>query len=135
MTSLTEFLFPEPARRTPGAIVGWWERRRLVYNLIVGASGLVSVASVSIVGSFLEGDLFIIPWQPIVAFGVLANLCYLLGPAAEILIDKLWGRTLLPTGPALYRMGLTFSVGLALFPTLIVSLFTVIRVFVDSNFP
>ncbi len=43
----------------------------------------------------------------------------LLGPTIEILIDKLWGRAVLPVGPSLYRMGLTFSVGLALFPTLI----------------
>ena len=31
----------------------------------------------------------------------------------------MWKGEVLPTGPALYRMGLTFSVGLALFPTLI----------------
>jgi hypothetical protein len=38
------------------------------------------------------------------------------------LIDKVWGRTVLPAGPSLYRMGLTFSVGLALFPTLIMTI-------------
>ena len=44
---------------------------------------------------------------------------YCLGPTIEILIEKFWGRTVLPAGPSLYRMGLTFSVGLAFFPTLI----------------
>jgi hypothetical protein len=54
-----------------------------------------------------------------VVFGVMANLCYLLGPATEIVIQALWGRQVLPTGPALFRIGLTFSVGLALFPALL----------------
>ena len=34
---------------------------------------------------------------------------------------------MLPTGPSLFRIGLTFSVGLALFPTLLVTILTVVR--------
>lgn len=119
MHSLAEFLFPEPARRTPGAIIGWWETRRLVYNLAVGAAGSVSFVAMSVVDSILKGDFHLVPWPFVVLFGLGANVMYLVGPALEILIDRIWGRTVLPAGPALYRMGLTFSVGLALFPTLI----------------
>ncbi len=43
MTALSEFLFPAPAKRTAGAILGWWEKRRLSYNAAVGSAGLVSV--------------------------------------------------------------------------------------------
>jgi hypothetical protein len=57
-----------------------------------------------------------------VVFGVLANLFYLLGPATEIGIEKLGRGRILPTGPTLYRMGLTFSVGLTLLPTMIAGL-------------
>ena len=119
MHSLTEFLFPAPASRSPGAIISWWERRRLVYNLAVGAAGSVSFVAMSVVDSILKGDLHIVPWPFVVLFGLGANFMYLSGPTIEILIDKFWGRTVLPAGPSLYRMGLTFSVGLALFPTLI----------------
>ena len=49
MHQLTEFLFPAPARRTTGAILGWWERRRLPYNLIVGGAGVFSIASALLV--------------------------------------------------------------------------------------
>ena len=66
--------------------------------------------------------------MPVGVFGMMANVCYLLGPTIEILIHKLWGRTVLPPGPALYRMGLTFSVGLALFPALITTIVWVIRI-------
>ncbi len=69
-------------------------------------------------------------WLPILVFGVMANVCYLLGPTAELLIEKLWSPKVLPTGPALFRIGLTFSVGLALFPTLLVVIGWVIRIVV-----
>jgi hypothetical protein len=128
MTSLAEFLFPAPAPRRPRAILAWWESRRLAYNAMVGSAGLVSV-SVLMGASLLFGDA-VHPAQALVAsviFGVMANVCYLLGPAIEILIETLWGRRVLPTGPTLYRMGLTFSVGLALFPSLIAAILVVVR--------
>jgi len=67
-------------------------------------------------------------WPPIVIFGVAANACYLFGPITEILISKMWGNQLLATGTVLYRIGLTFSVGLALLPTLIISVGWVVRI-------
>jgi len=129
MTSLTEFLFPAPARRTAGAIVGWWESRRLAYNVWVGSAGLVSLG-VNFAMRLLFGDP-IHPTQaliPVTVFAVMANLCYLFGPATEILIQKVWGHRLLPTGPTLFRMGLTFSVGLALLPSLLLTILGVVRV-------
>ena len=43
MSAITEFLYPTPAKRTVGGIVKWWEKRRLAYNVAVGASGLFSL--------------------------------------------------------------------------------------------
>jgi hypothetical protein len=63
----------------------------------------------------------------VVAFGVLANVCYSLGPLVELTLHKLWGRAVLPVGPSLFRMGLTVSVRLALLPILIVIPFTLAR--------
>jgi hypothetical protein len=129
MTELTEFLFPAPARRTVGGIVRWWESRRLAYNLFVGGAGLFSLGAINLITLIPPGLGRVgFPWQVVVVFGVMANVCFLLGPALEIALQKLWGEKLLPVGPALFRMGLTFSVGLALFPTLIVSIGWVIRV-------
>lgn len=122
MSALTEFLFPAPARRTVGSIVGWWESRRLKYNAIVGGAGVLSVGISTVIAHLppLHTDVGLLPpWQPIVVFGVLANVCYFLGPAVEVAVEKLWGRQVLPVGPSLFRMGLTFSVGLAFLPTLL----------------
>jgi hypothetical protein len=131
MTALTEFLFPSPAERHTTAILRWWEGRRLHYNMIVGASGVVSLGVITFL-SWLppqpRGMPF--PLPVIVVFGVLANFCYLLGPVVELGIEKLWGRKVLPAGPTLFRMGLTLSVGLTLLPTVIAGidwLFRIVR--------
>ncbi len=132
MTALTEFLFPAPARRTPWSIVRWWESRRLAYNLIVGGAGFAALAVVRVVTwlpphpATLAGV-----WIPILAFALMANVCYCLGPLVEIVLLRLWGRRLLPVGPTLFRAGLTFSVGLAFLPTLLVMvgwMFRILRV-------
>ncbi|HUE76921.1 MAG TPA: hypothetical protein VMM83_03190 [Longimicrobiales bacterium] len=121
MTDLVEFLFPAPARRTTGSIIRWWEARRPVYNLIMGGAGLLSSAAFTVITS--------LPPQPhpdgfpplpvIVVFGLAANVCYTLGPMVELALEGVLGRRLLPVGPTLFRMGLTFSVGLALLPVLV----------------
>ena len=120
MTELTEFLFPAPARRSVSGIVRWWESRRLAYNVFVGGAGLVSLGVVNLIALVSGVPTVESQWIVVVAFGVTANLCYLLGPTVEIALQKLWGEKLLPVGPSLFRMGLTFSVGLALFPALLI---------------
>lgn len=132
MTQLVEFLFPAPAARRTGAIWAWWERRRLAYNVWVGAAGTLTVAACSVLALLPPGapglpslDLIL---PPIVIFGVLANVFYTCGALVESLADKLWGHQLLPVGPALYRIGLTFSVGLALFPALIMLVGWILRI-------
>lgn len=128
MGQLVEFLYPLPARRTVGGIVRWWERRRLPYNLIVGSAGLVSTGYVALLNVAVWGQPLdlggLLPL--ILAFGVGANVCYTLGPVVEAAVERLFRGRVLPVGPVLYRMGLTFSVGLALFPALLATLALVI---------
>jgi hypothetical protein len=130
MGSLAQFLYPRPAKRSAGGIVRWWESRRLQYNLIVGGTGLVSLGTFRIL-TLLPPDAHAFPvfsWTGILAYGLLANACYLLGPTVEILVEKLSRGEILPTGPSLYRMGLTFSVGLTLLPPLIAGMDWVVRI-------
>jgi hypothetical protein len=128
MTSLTEFLFPAPACRRSSAIFAWWEQRRLAYNLLVGSAGVVTLAGVAVLSAIhpFQQGIILLPWQGVVVFGVAANVFYTLGGVVEWAVHRLWGRTVLPVGPALYRMGLTFSVGLALFPLMALSLVTMV---------
>jgi hypothetical protein len=131
MTALSEFLFPAPARRSTGQILRWWEARRLPYNLVVGSAGMVTLGVVTVVSLLPPNPVgvpWLFPWPAVIAFGVLANLCYLLGPAVEIAAERIWGGKVLPLGPTLFRMGLTFSVGLALLPILLVLIGWVYRI-------
>lgn len=119
MTQLAEFLFPAPAERRADAIWAWWENRRLAYNAWVGTAGAFTVGVGLLLSVLPPGGQGAPPlgiWQPIALFGLMANVCYTSGAMVEILAYKVFGRGMLPVGPALYRMGLTFSVGLALLP-------------------
>ncbi len=116
MTALTSVLFPEPTlRRSPGAVIGWWERRRPLYNAVVGATGVVTI---SVLSAALGPIRFLQPgtWIGITAYGVAANLCYSLGAPTELLLERWLGRRTYGLGPALFRYGLIYSVGLTLFP-------------------
>ena len=130
MSALTEFLFPAPAKRSAKSILFWWEKRRPVYNLVVGGAGLVSIGLASLIAWLPPGGFTLtsFPWQGALAFGVLANVFYFLGPITETLIEKIWGREVLPTGPVLFRMGLTVSVGMAFLPTMLMVVVWVLRV-------
>lgn len=131
ISSLVDFLYPAPARRNVPSILRWWEKRRLPYNLIVGSAGalttgvVVFFATIPPLGIPPPGLELLVP---IAAFGVMANVCYTFGSIVEIVVHKLWGRGVLPVGPALYRIGLTFSVGLALVPALLILVIWVVRV-------
>jgi hypothetical protein len=129
-SAVVNFLFPEPAERRPGAIVRWWESRRLPFNLIVGGSGLISLGLVALASSIPPNPHgFIFSWAPVVVYGVLANICFSLGPATELALEKLWGRRVLPTGPVLFRSGVMFSVGLTLvLPAILLTIGWILRV-------
>jgi hypothetical protein len=115
-TALTRLLFPLPAlRRSAFDIVLWWESRRMIFNTVVGATGLVTLASMFVVERLAHLPL-ILPWQVVVLYGICANVAYSAGAALEVLSVKLWKEEIAPVGPTLFRYGLVFSVGLTLFP-------------------
>ncbi|WP_420463278.1 hypothetical protein [Candidatus Palauibacter sp.] len=121
-TFLADFLYPAPAERRIGAIIGWWERRRLPYNLIIGGTGLVTGTVVSLMMA-LNGESEPLMWFRAGVFWLIsANVCYTLGPVAEMSLQKLFGRRLLPAGPLLFRAGLTAAVGVTLAPIVFVTI-------------
>jgi hypothetical protein len=128
---VNEVFFPLPAtRRTALGILMWWESRRLIYNVIVGATGLVSLGVITAIAMIPPGlgPKPTPPWIAVLAYGAAANICYTLGPFVEIGLQKLWQNKVLPVGPTLFRQGLAFSVGLTLLPIMVVSAVWVLRV-------
>lgn len=132
MSRLVEFLYPLPAlKNSPGSLLAWWESRRPAFNAIVGGTGLVTFGAVRLITA-LPPD----PWgltllqelPVIITYAVLANVAYSGGFLTELAMRKFLGESAPRPGPALLRMGLTFAVGLTLFPVAIVGIDWVLRI-------
>ena len=131
MSGLVEVLYPVPnLRRNTLSTVRWWESRRMVFNKAVGGTGLVTLAGISFFAA-LPPHSSIVPLPMLVAgaivYGVMANVCYSLGWMTELLARRVWGRSAPDLGPLLFRQGLIFSVGLTLFPVLLMALLWIAR--------
>src|SRR5215208_2226707 len=95
---VSEVLFPLPAVwRTPIGILTWWESRRLIYNVIVGATGIVTLGIIGAISLIPPGlPRLMPPIAAILVYGVLANICYTFGPFIEIALEQLWKERVLP---------------------------------------
>lgn len=120
MSTLARWLYPPPVRhQSGGAVIRWWERRRLAFNLAVGSTGLVTLAAVALINTMPPLSLAFSGWMPLIAivvYGTLANLFYTAGWAVEWLFRLWWGQDAPAIGPLLWRQGVIFSVGLTLLP-------------------
>ena len=130
MSALIRVLYPLPApERTATALLKWWERRRLPFNLAVGAAGLTSLAVVNLLGALPpNGRSFGVPLGGIIAYAVLANLCFTGGWVVETAVARLWRDQVRPQGPVLFRQGMIFGVGLSLLPVVLAGVEWVVRV-------
>jgi hypothetical protein len=124
MSALATLLFPNPALvRTPLSLFRWWESRRFSYNAAVAGAGAVTTGLIAAL-AHLPGPLHGVPiaWNLIGAYGIMANVCYSLGWVAEAILQRWLNRDTYGLGPAVFRHGLIFSVGLTLFPAVIACL-------------
>jgi hypothetical protein len=97
--------------------IGWWETRRVPYNLIVGGTGIISCIVVGVVaaGSYFlfDGD-FGRPNPPLFAifaillYGIAANVCLTGGWLAELIVLKSWPSQAGRFSTLSFCLGLTF---------------------------
>src|SRR5574341_2667838 len=127
MATLTQVFLRPPAYapETAGAVIDWWESRRLIYNVGVGAAGIVTLGIMNVMFA-LPPEPEPMPWQlsvigPLV-YGTAANFCYSVGWGAELLLRRWLGPNTGEIGAALFRYGFACSVGLTLFPAGIATL-------------
>jgi hypothetical protein len=115
---------------TPGSwqIVAWWEARRIPYNLMVGATGIVTVALCLVTARcerFLGQPIWL-PGSPMLAifavpvYGLMANVCFTGGWVAEIVIAKVWPGESTAFGQISFCLGLVFSLLLTLLPGVLI---------------
>ena len=123
--TLTRLLFEPTLVRSPLRVVHWWETRRLAYNIAVGATGVGTLIYANGLSLLARGQWLPVPWQAIVAYGIAANVCYTFGWVAENVIERWLKRPVYGLGPALFRHGLVFSLGVTVLPALLVTVMAV----------
>lgn len=130
MNAVTELFYPLPDyRRTTWSLLAWWESRRLVYNAVVGGTGLVALGLVTLFTSLPPHPIPMAGlWRGVIVYGVLANVCYTGGWVLELAMKRLWGRLAPDAGPMLFRQGLIFSVGLTLLPVVVAGMSWLVRI-------
>jgi hypothetical protein len=112
-------------------VVNWWESRRAVFNLTVGAAGVLSLLLVNAFALLPPHPAILrVPPLAILVYAVMANLCYTLGPIVDVAIHRRWGPTYAAIGPTIFRYGFVFSLGLTLLPIPLAVLSWVVRWFV-----
>ncbi|MGE0556372.1 MAG: hypothetical protein AB7R55_23335 [Gemmatimonadales bacterium] len=109
--------FFTPLYRPAGAreVFRWWEARRPLFNLCIGVTGLVSIGVVNAL-LLLSGRSLGFPLIGVLAFGLLANLCYTAGPIVDLLFRRHLGTRGAAVAPVMLRYGFVFSIGLSLLP-------------------
>jgi hypothetical protein len=129
MTSLTRYFFmPVYAPRSAWSVIGWWESRRTLYNATLAVAGGLSIAAAQLLTLVVpETQRAPFPWAVVLVYAILANVCYSLGPAVDLFIRRRWGDEYSAVGPALFRYGFVFAVGLTLLPIPLVILQIVLR--------
>jgi hypothetical protein len=119
-------------------VIGWWETRRLAWNLIVGALGATGVVIMIVVALSSQraiGTPIGMPDPPVlvilgaVAFGILANICYTGGWIAELLVRPVLGpERARASGETNFVVGLGFSIILTLVPATLTVLVATIAI-------
>jgi hypothetical protein len=106
-------------------VVGWWESRRIPYNLIIGATGIVSAIVMLLTGFVTEhliGEAIGVPSSPlfalaaVIVYGLMANVCFTGGWILELLSRRIWGTRAEAFGEIAFTWGLLCSVLLTLVP-------------------
>jgi hypothetical protein len=90
-----------------------------VYNLVLAVAGVLSLGAqrlFDVLPPHASSPGVPLGLVGVVAYAVLANLCYTAGPAVDVYIRRRWGDPYAVVGPTLFRYGFVFSVGLTLLP-------------------
>ena len=127
MKILNTLLSVDKADRSAIQIIGWWEIRRIIYNLIVLICGLISMSIMSALVNLKPGEDLQEPLA-IIAFGILCNLCYSLGWLTELFNKK--NKTY---GPKMFKRGLYFTLFWVFLPAVLHIIFWIGRGFEKTN--
>ena len=111
----------------------------MAYNILVGLAGILTFAISLLAGAVVEsmGRRAIFPNPPLFAligvflYGVAANICYTAGWSCELVSRRFWPAEAAAFGRLSFTFGLVGSVILSLVPAVLVTVLSVIVLFVN----
>lgn len=120
ITQAATWLFSGSPERGPWwKIVAWWELRRVPYNLIVGIVGtpclLLFYLFVFLADELRPGE-DAVEQMALFAAPFLINIAYTAGWIGELFLKVFWKQESPVIGPALFKLGLSFSLGCLVVP-------------------
>lgn len=110
---------------TAWQVIGWWEARRIPFNVIVGMAGAasgVAILCIAVAGEIFFGVPFGMPDPPIFAVAAVivyvlgANVCFAGGWIAELIVRRTWPDESDRFGTLSFTLGLAFAVVVTLLP-------------------
>jgi hypothetical protein len=117
--------------KTPWQVILWWKKRRIPFNLIVGATGFLVCVLLFGIAVFSEnkfGEPIGLTDPPlfgviaIFLYGITANVCFTGGWLAELFVKSIWKNHAQHFGEIAFLLGLFFSVALTLVPAIVCSI-------------
>jgi hypothetical protein len=116
------------AMQRPWDAIIWWELRRIPFNILILAVGILSLGSILLIGSYFARPAEADGFEPLftifaaIVYGILANLAYTLGWVTELLWS--WGDTERTESlrRRIFWLGVVCSVGLTLLPAVLIPL-------------
>ena len=118
-------------------VILWWESRRIPYNLIVGATGIVSAIIILLTGLVTEhlvDDAIGVSGSPlfeifaVIMYGIMANICFTGGWVLELFSHRIWGARAEAFGEIAFTWGMVGSVLLTLTPAALIVGFGTYRI-------
>jgi hypothetical protein len=109
--------------------IAWWEKRRIVFNLLVLMAGIVCIVAIKLIGNhFKPGEVIFRPINFLIGvpfYALVANVCYTFGWIAELAWG--WGDTSATEAlrPKMYRIGVIFWIALTLLPAVLFSFYAI----------
>lgn len=129
---------------TAREIIFWWERRRIIFNLVVGTTGTVTVAVLlasAVVTDIYLGEPIGFPDPPlfavvgVVAFAIAANVLYTGGWITELCLEHILRKRPAKFARTALLAGLTFSVAITLMPGVLVAAIAIAQLVALAIFP
>ena len=109
------------------AVIKWWEVRRIVYNFVVGATGILAIALFALACWAWPGSAGVRPELPdppvafillLFVYGLCANVCYTGGWMCELIVGRVWAVDGSRFSQIALTMGFIFSIILTMVPAI-----------------